>query len=156
LTCTTVEGSRHMRLLVTAIFALAFVPAACGQARILSPESVEDVLRSLSPVPPTNREVLTEAHYAVKVARLDHRSGPGEMHRNEDRLLYVLRGAASVCAGGELAQAHDLAPGESQGQLSGCKPLSMSPGTVVSIPRGVPYRMQAPDSEVEFLVVRVK
>jgi hypothetical protein len=149
-------GSMHMRFILIAILGLTAALPAAGQARILSSESLEEALRSLPVAPPTNREVLAEKHYALKVARLDHRAGPGELHRNEDRLLYVLRGSASVCTGGALSHTRNLALGELQGDLEGCSPLPMAPGTLVSIPRGVPYRMQAPSSTVEFLVVRVK
>lgn len=131
--------------------------AGAQQAVSLDAKQIQQAIASLPAHPPTNREVITAAHYAVKVAVVNHRNGPAELHRSEDRVFYVLRGQAEVCTGGTMRSPHDLSPTEAQApELVGCKPLSMASGTVISIPRDVPYQLRAAETHVEFLVVRIE
>jgi len=141
-----------------ALLALVLVPSGlAAQARALSAAEIAKAFQSIPATPPTNREVLTEAKYAVKVAMLEHRKGPGELHETEDRLFFVLKGSGAVCAGGTLATPKSIAPHELQApDLPGCLALPMQPGSVISVPRGTPYRMEAENSRVEFLVVRIR
>lgn len=143
-------------MLVCALIA-GWLPACAQQAESLSGEQVRAAIDALPTRPPTNREVIHAQHYAVKVAMVDHRDGPAELHRSEDRVLYVLAGDGAVCVGGTMQRAHDLSGTEAQAPaLQGCRRIAMLPGTVVSIPRGVPYQLQARATKAEFLVVRVE
>ncbi|HEY4356820.1 MAG TPA: hypothetical protein VGN16_13805 [Acidobacteriaceae bacterium] len=141
-----------------ALLALVLLPSGlAAQARVLSSAEIAKAFQSIPSVPPTNREVLTEDKYALKVAVLENRRGPGELHETEDRLFFVLKGSGAVCAGGNLAAPKSIAPHELQGpDLPGCVALPMQPGSVISVPRGTPYRMEAEKSRVEFLVVRIR
>jgi hypothetical protein len=146
-----------MLLRVAALILLTLTPPLFCQARVLSKGEIRQAAHSLPAIPPTNRQILTEDHYAVKVAKLDHRTGPGELHRTEDRIFFGLKGSATVCTGGSLLEPKVVDTGESQGSgLAGCTPLAIRPGSVISVPRGTGYQMQAPLSKVEFLVVRIK
>lgn len=146
-----------MKALLTLLTLPLLSPAMLAQARVLSSAEVAKAFQSIPSTPPTNREVLTEDNYALKVAVLEHRKGPGELHETEDRLFFVLKGSGAVCAGGKLASPRTIAPHELQGpDLPGCVALPMQPGAVISVPRGTPYRMEAGDSRVEFLVVRIR
>jgi mannose-6-phosphate isomerase-like protein (cupin superfamily) len=127
------------------------------QAFSLDAKQIEQAIHDLPTHPPTNREVITADHYAVKVAVVDHRNGPAELHRSGDRVLYVLHGRAELCTGGTMKTPHDLSPTEAQApELDGCTSMSMTPGAVISIPRGIPYQLRAVGTRVEFLVVRVE
>jgi mannose-6-phosphate isomerase-like protein (cupin superfamily) len=133
------------------------LPMCAQQAESLSREQIRAAIDTLPTKPPTNREVVHAQRYAVKVAMVDHRDGPAELHRSEDRVLYVLAGDGAVCVGGTMQGAHDLSGTEAQAStLEGCRRIAMLPGTVVSIPRGVPYQLQARATKAEFLVVRVE
>lgn len=130
--------------------------AGAQQAASLDAKEIQQAIANLPTHPPTNREVITASRYAVKVAVVDHRNGPAELHRSEDRVLYVLHGQAEVCTGGTMKAPHDLSPTEAQApELVGCTRLPMAPGTVVSIPRDIPYQLRARGTRVEFLVVRI-
>ncbi len=144
-------------LRLTALLLLAPATPVFCQARALSQDEIQQALHAIPAVPPTNRQILAEEHYAVKVAKLDHRTGPGELHQAEDRIFYGLKGSATVCAGGQLVEPKSIGAGEAQGSgLPGCTPFALTPGSVISVPRGTAYQMQAPLGKVEFLVVRIK
>ena len=136
---------------------LVCTAAGAQQAVALDSKQIQQAIANLPTHPPTNREVVTASHYAVKVAVVDHRNGPAELHRSEDRVLYVLHGQAEVCTGGTMKAPRDLSPTEAQApELVGCTRMPMAPGTVISIPRGVAYQLRSNETRVEFLVVRVE
>jgi len=131
--------------------------ARAQQAVALDAKQIQQAIADLPTHPPTNREVVTASHYAVKVAVLDHRYGPAELHRSEDRVLYVLHGQAEICTGGTMKTPRDLSSTEAQApELVGCTRMPLAPGTVISIPRSVPYQLRGNGTRVEFLVVRVE
>ena len=141
---------------VLAVCMLACLCAQGQQAVSLDAAQIQDAIRALPKHPPTNREVITANHYGVKVAVLEHRNGPAELHRCEDRVMYVLHGEGSLCTGGTMQSPKDLSAAEAQAPaLAGCTPVAMVAGTVISVPRGVPYQLHAEKTRVEFMVVRI-
>lgn len=145
--------SRGIAALVAGILAgfMCSAASATPEATVLNRAQIDRVLSSLGPRPPTNREVIHGEHYSVKVAMLDHRSGPAEFNGQEDRVFIVLDGVGAVCVADRTAE--KAAKGTKT--LAGCKALPMRAGSVITVPRGTSYQMQAPRSKVEFLVVRV-
>ena len=143
--------------LVGGILCLLVSSSARGQQAVsLNAAQIQEAIQALPTHPPTNREVITAGHYGVKIALVHHRSGPAELHRSEDRVMYVLSGEASLCSGGTMQTPKDISPTEAQApSLAGCTPTAMAPGTVISIPRGVPYQLRAEKTRVEFIVVRI-
>lgn len=125
--------------------------SADAEPAVLNHAQIETLLASLGPRPPTNREVIRGEHYSVKVAIVDHRSGPAEFNEREDRIFIVLSGSGAVCVKSHL---HTKRANMDQ-RVAGCTPLAMRAGSVIAVPRRTFYRMQARQSKVEFLVVRV-
>lgn len=144
---------RGIAALLAAILAGFTCSGATAQpeATVLNRAQIDRLLATLGPRPPTNREVIRSEHYSVKVAMLDHRSGPAEFNEQEDRVFIVLDGVGAVC----VAQGSTRKTPNGMQTLAGCKPLPMRAGSVITVPRGTAYRMQAPRSKVEFLIVRV-
>lgn len=126
-----------------------------ASARVLTESDIQTAIRNLPSKPPTNVEVIAEENYTVKVARVKNRNGPVELHDAEDRLFYVLEGRAILRVGGEMIARQALAPGEWRSAESrGFTELKMEKGSVLSVPRGVPYRIVAEKSDVSYLVFR--
>jgi mannose-6-phosphate isomerase-like protein (cupin superfamily) len=136
---------------------LGCIDAPCADVRSLTASEVQDAIRRLPVKPPTNAEVLTEDYYAIKVAVVENRVGPAEIHQKEDRVFYVLDGSAELRIGGTVKGSREISAGELQGkEMEGFRTIAMKPGTVISVPRGVGYQLAAEHSRVSFLVVRIK
>ena len=139
------------------LLSLSCAVLSAADARNFTAEQLRQAIEALPKTPPTNREVLAENHYAIKVAVIDHRSGPGEVHETEDRVFYVLEGSSELRVGGSLDHPRRIAPAEVQGTtLKGARTIQLAPGSVVSVPRGTPYQFAAPASRISFLVVRIE
>ena len=144
------------RAILALLFSALAWSASAQEPRAWSAAEIGTLMGALPDRPPTNREFLTESHYAVKVARVDNRNGPVESHQTQDRMFLVLHGTATLRVGGTAIAPRETAPGESQAAESrGYREMAMSPGSLLSVPRGVPYQIVAAGSKVEFLVIRV-
>jgi len=150
--------SKAVRLcIVSALLITARIGSWAQQATVLSAEQVAAALKAIPATPPTNVQVITAWHYGIKVAYLDHRIGPGELHESEDRVFYLVDGAGSICLGGSLTAPRTVGPYELLGDaLKDCRSFPLATGAVVSIPRNTPYQLRAPSSRISFVVVRIK
>jgi len=146
-----------MRLAALVLLAVGLSSVANAQEpQAWSAAEIARLMSALPDRPPTNREFLTESHYAMKVARVENRNGPVEVHRTEDRVFVVLHGSATLRVGGMPIAPRETGTGELQAAESrGYREVATSPGAVLSVPRGVPYQIVSVGSKVEFLVVRV-
>lgn len=147
------------------IAALAFV-CLSGQgqepptALSLTPAEVAQAFAMIPTKPPTNKNIVEQAHYQVGVARVAGRNGPVELHQASDRIFFVKAGRAVLRVGGRLVNAQEIAPGELRGaagkNYSGYREVTMEADAILSVPRGVPYQLIAEKGDVSFIVVRIK
>jgi mannose-6-phosphate isomerase-like protein (cupin superfamily) len=79
-------------------------------------------------------------HFAMLSFR--SRSGEAEVHARFADLFVVLSGAATLVAGGTVAGARIVAPGETRGvSIEGGTPQKLRPGDVAHVPAGTPHQM---------------
>jgi mannose-6-phosphate isomerase-like protein (cupin superfamily) len=137
---------------------LAAPALAAGASEILvSADQVREAIHNLPKTPPTNRELIVEEHYVVKVARVENRNGPFELHRDQDRVFYVLEGKATMRTGGKLIDPKQLSISEWRADSAdGYRELPLKAGSVLSVPRGVAYQIVAAGTDVKFLVVAIR
>jgi sialidase-1 len=110
------------------------------QAAVFDAQKISSAIDSLPSKPPTNRVIIDQRGHAVKVARVQKRNGPLEVQNDEERVFYILNGSGTLRLGAESAQREE----------------KMLPGSVISVPRGMPYQIIAADSDVSFLVVEIR
>jgi len=146
-----------MRLIMIVLATAAFASEAGNpDAQSLTGAQIAEAIRKLPSTPPTNANLFSEAHYTVAIATVRNRIQSAEVHENQDRVFYVLEGAGELRVGGQLRPAQgDAAAQTRSSELEGYRSIPLSPGTVISVPRGRPYQFAAEHSEVSFLVVRV-
>jgi sialidase-1 len=111
--------------------------SAIEETRLVTADEINRAFAALPLRPPTNRTVHEINHAALKVARVEDRDGPREIHPCEDRIFYVTSGSARLKVENE-------------------RDIPMEVGSVIIVPRGAPYQILATGTKIEFLVVRVK
>jgi mannose-6-phosphate isomerase-like protein (cupin superfamily) len=146
-----------MRLIVIVLALAALAREAdTADAQSLTAAQVAEAIRKLPATPPTNANLFSEAHYIVAIATVRHRIQSAEVHENQDRVFYVIEGSGELRVGGQLRLAQGASTTQSNSsELEGYHSISLSPGTVISVPRGRPYQFAAEHTELSFLVVRV-
>jgi len=146
-----------MRLIVIVLAVAALArEAKTADVQSLTAAQVAEAIRNLSTTPPTNANLFSEANYIVAIATVRHRIQPAEVHENQDRVFYVIEGTGELRVGGQLRPAEQGSTAQTKNsELEGYRSIPLSPGTVISVPRGRPYQFAAKHSEVSFLVVRV-
>lgn len=126
----------------------------------LTAAELEQAFGSIPTKPPTNKTIIDEKHYQLAVARVTGRDGPVELHQNSDRIFFVKNGRARLRIGGTLANGREIAPGEwrdAEGSsYRDYRTETMTEGSVISVPRRVPYQIIAHDGDVSFTVIRIK
>jgi mannose-6-phosphate isomerase-like protein (cupin superfamily) len=96
------------------------------------------------------------SHYTMLAYRT--KNGPAEIHRQFADMFYIVRGKATLVAGGTIPGAAEESPGELRGKaVEGGAQTPLGPGDVVNIPAGTPHQMLlAPCDEIFFFVTKVK
>ncbi|MFN0121587.1 MAG: hypothetical protein ACKV2V_13925 [Blastocatellia bacterium] len=130
------------------------------QATHFTAADIERAFQSIPTKPPTNKNIIEQQHYTVAVARVAGRNGPVELHRDSDRVFFVKAGKALMRVGGRLTNAQEIEPGEwrsADGKgYSEFRAEQMAAGSIISVPRNVPYQLIAQQGDVSFTVVRIK
>jgi mannose-6-phosphate isomerase-like protein (cupin superfamily) len=144
------------RFLAYAVLALASAAAATGPT-VLSPERMTQILRDLPKIPNGNQTLVDAPHHRVIVARVIDRDGGPEYHTASDDVFYVLSGSAKLRLGGRLIEPRENPPGEFTAKTSeGWKEVPLTPGSVISVPRGTVHQVLAHGSDVTYLVFKAR
>ena len=126
----------------------------------LTAAGMEQAFGSIPTKPPTNKTIIAEDQYQVAVARVAGRDGPVELHRDSDRIFFVRSGRARLRIGGTLTNGREIAPGEWRdadgSSYRDYRTETMTDGSVISVPRRIPYQIIARDGDVSFTVIRIK
>ena len=70
--------------------------------------------------------------------------------------MHVVHGTATVLTGGEMRDAHEVAPGELRApSVDGATPHKLSEGDVMAIPNGVPHQFVDVSDPFLYFVVKV-
>ena len=99
--------------------------------------------------------LLDGALYKIDAGR---REGPGEVeyHEHVVDVMHVVRGRATVIAGGSMVDSREVAPGELRAAtVEGGKPHELSEGDVLAIPNGVPHQFTSVSDPFLYFVVKV-
>lgn len=97
-----------------------------------------------------------EGHFAVNPSRRDS-PGVVEVHQRDSDIMYVLKGSATLMAGGKLLDGKTTAPDEVRGsQLSGGETYRLSEGDVIVIPRGEPHWFKEVKGPFLYFTVKVR
>ena len=87
-------------------------------------------------------ETLKEYPQHAAMLSFRSRSGEAEIHERFADLFIVLSGAATLVAGGTVAGARMVAPGETRGaSIEGGMRQNLRPGDVAHVPAGTPHQM---------------
>jgi glc operon protein GlcG len=71
--------------------------------------------------------------------------------------MHVVEGTASVCTGGRMVDARDVAPGELRARaIAGGTSHELSRGDVLAIPNGVPHQFTEVSDPFLYFVVKVE
>ena len=97
-----------------------------------------------------------EGHFAVNPSRRDS-PGMVEVHQKDADIMYVLKGSATLVAGGTLLDGRTIAPDEIRGsQLSAGETYGLSEGDVIVIPRGEPHWFKEVKGPFLYFTVKVR
>ena len=81
-------------------------------------------------------------------------NGPGELHRNNDDLLMIQQGTATVVTGGAMVNGKDHPGGNTYGSgLEGGVSTQVGPGDIVLIPAGLTHQLLVPPGTVLVMIV---
>ena len=126
----------------------------------LTAAGMEQAFGSIPTKPPTNKTIIAEDQYQVAVARVAGRDGPVEIHQDSDRIFFVKSGRARFRIGGTLENGREITPGEWRdtdgSNYRDYRTETIADGSVISVPRCIPYQIIAHDGDVSFLVIRIK
>ena len=95
-------------------------------------------------------------NYMVHASR---RETPGmvEVHTKDTDILYVLKGTATVVAGGTMVDGKNIAPDEIRGrEITGGETRKLVPGDAMIIPNGVPHWFKEVQAPFLYYVVKVR
>jgi uncharacterized protein GlcG (DUF336 family) len=87
------------------------------------------------------------------------REQPGEVeyHERVVDVMHVVRGTATVVTGGEMHDAHEVAPGELRApEVAGGESHELHKGDVLAIPNGVPHQFVDVSDPFLYFVVKVE
>lgn len=97
-----------------------------------------------------------EGHFAVNPSRRDS-PGVVEVHQKDADIMYVLKGAATLVAGGTLLDGKTMAPDEIRGsQLSGGETYRLREGDVIVVPHGEPHWFKEVKGPFLYFTVKVR
>lgn len=97
-----------------------------------------------------------EGHFAVNPSRRDS-PGVVEVHQKDADIMYVLKGSATLVAGGTLLDGKTMAPDEIRGsQLSGGETYRLSEGDVIVVPHGEPHWFKEVKGPFLYFTVKVR
>lgn len=100
--------------------------------------------------------IVTEGNHRFLIS---HREGVGqsEYHENEEDIVYVQSGHATLTYGGKMIDAQVTGPGEKRGSgIDGGEKKSLGPGDVVVIPNKIPHQFTPQAGEpFNYFVVKV-
>lgn len=97
-----------------------------------------------------------EDHFAVNPSRRDS-PGVVEVHQKDADIMYVLKGSATLVAGGTLLDGKTMAPDEIRGsQLSGGETYRLSEGDVIVVPHGEPHWFKEVKGPFLYFAVKVR
>jgi uncharacterized protein GlcG (DUF336 family) len=100
--------------------------------------------------------LLDSRGYKIDAGR---RVEPGEVeyHEHEVDVMHVVNGSATVITGGEMHDAHQVAPGELRApEVEGGERHELREGDVLAIPNGVPHQFVDVSDPFLYFVVKVK
>jgi len=149
---TSADEDRELALIGAEAAANAAAGAANGHsadgARFFPAEAVERKFAE-------GGLLLDSAGYKIDAGR---REGPGEVeyHENTVDVMHVVAGRATVVTGGEMRDAHEVAPGELRAaSVEGGKAHELTEGDVLAIPNGVPHQFVETSDPFLYFVVKV-
>ena len=94
--------------------------------------------------------------YAVAVVVADHNMGTAEVHEKSVDTWRVLSGSAKFILGGKLKDPTSSKPGEWRSDvIEGGEEIEVSEGDVIDVPAGVPHQLDAANSRIELLIVKI-
>ncbi len=95
-------------------------------------------------------------HAAMLLVRTG--DGQAELHENFADLFHVLDGQATLVTGGVIADAANIAPGETRGSsVQGGAGQPLKAGEVAHVPAGLPHQMLvAPGHTITCLVMKIQ
>lgn len=84
--------------------------------------------------------------------------GVGELHQNQDDIMIVKKGTATLVTGGTLVDPKTVSDGELRGtSVKGGVSKSLAPGDVIIVPAGLPHQLLIPKGTAyESLIAKVK
>jgi len=120
-----------------------------AKAQQIAPQAADTGLATLK---------LSEYPNHFTMITLRNKSGIAEVHEQYADVFFVLRGKATLVAGGTVPDAKTVSPGESRGAaVQGGTHTSLAKGDVVHIPARVPHQLLlTAHSEFVYFVVKVK
>lgn len=102
----------------------------------------------------TGATLVEDAAFRVAASRRDG-AGQAEVHATETDIFYVLEGHATVVVGGDIVDGRETAPNEIRGSaIRGGETREIGPGTVLTIPRGVPHWFRSVKTPFRYYVVK--
>lgn len=87
------------------------------------------------------------------------RDGPGEVevHAAESDLMLIRDGTATIVTGGQLIEAHEIAPGEVRAlRIEGGTAQKVGPGDVFLIPRGTAHWFKEVAEPLLYYTVKIR
>lgn len=103
-----------------------------------------------------NSRLIEQADYKIDTSRRDAGSWDAEVHVRDTDTIYVLSGNAEFVTGGELVDPHAVTDHELRGRsIHGGTTHHLSPGDVITVPRGTPHWFQRIAGSIRYYVVKV-
>lgn len=98
-----------------------------------------------------------EGPYAVAAIVIDHVKPDAEVHEKASDVWVVLKGNGVFILGGALKDEKRTGDSELIGSaVEGGERFEVGPGDVIDIPPGVPHQVDALDSRLELLIVKIR
>lgn len=96
--------------------------------------------------------------YWMNVVNKDHTLEMiAEMHLEEDDIYIALSGEGTILLGGKLCDSTSPSPGQYRGSLlDGAERFTLAAGDVVIIPAGTPHMLDVRESNLIYVVVKIK
>ena len=148
-------------LLAAAAVAAPAVTLTGDKALVISAHDINSQLDALIPQTKTTGSAgPTIADYGKLSLMLSVRTadGVGELHQNQDDIMIVKKGTATLVTGGTLVDPKTVSDGELRGtSVKGGVSKSLGPGDVVIVPAGLPHQLLIPKGTAyESLIAKVK
>lgn len=148
-------------LLAAAAVAAPAVTLTGDKALVIPEKDINSQLNALIPqARPTGSAGPIIANYGKLSLMLSVRTanGVGELHQNQDDIMIVKKGTATLVTGGTLVDPKTVSDGELRGtSVKGGVSKPLGPGDVVIVPAGVPHQLLVPKGTAyESLIAKVK